>query len=250
MKFAFHKAKDTLFAKLCSWKMEGPYTHVEAMFGPDPVNPKLTICGSSKWSDGGVRLTSLDLSDTTNTWDIVEVPGIDEDKALQWFKDHAGEPYDTRGLIQFISWFPAGHNPKGWFCDEACLTSIGMDQAYRFDPNGMASILSFLKEYQSGTPNAPVVTITTGELSGVPVPVAPLKKIEGEIDAKLKEALPLAEDIAQAAEVAAPIISLIPGGAPVAAIIGVVAPIVDRVSAAAPTVGVAIKTTEAFVTNK
>lgn len=230
MKFAFHKAKDTLFAKLCSWKMEGPYTHVEAMFGADPDNTKLTICGSSKWSDGGVRLTSLDLSDTTNTWDIVEVPGIDESKSLQWFKAHAGEPYDTRGLIQFISWFPAGHNSKGWFCDEACLTSIGMEQAYRFDPNGMASILKFLTEYQSGTPNAPIVTVVSGELKDVKVPVSPL----AEIESKVKAGIPVVQEIAHSAELVAPFLSVIPGGAAVSAAIEVAGPIIDKIAEAAP----------------
>lgn len=242
MKFAFHKEKKTLFEKLCSWKMEGPYTHVEALFGPDPANASLTVCASSKWTEGGVRITSLDFSDTS-LWDIIDVPGIDEGKALQWFKDHAGEKYNTRGLIQFITFFPVGNTKNAWFCDQACLAAIGMTEAYRFDPNGMYDILQFLKLYQAGDVVTPVVTITAGEVAAVKVPETPLQQVEN----KLKAALPVVEDIAQAAEVAAPIIALVPGGAPVAAAIGVVAPIVDKVSAAAPTVQAAVKATEELV---
>lgn len=241
MKFAFHKEKVTIFEKLCSWKMQGPYTHVEALFGPDPVNPKLTVCASSKFTEGGVRITSLDFSDTT-LWDILEVPGIDEAKSLQWFKDHAGEPYDTRGLIQFITFFPVGHNPKGWFCDEACLASIGMTEAYRFDPNGMYGILNFLKEYEAGNPNAAVVTISDGELTGVKVPTAPLK----EIELKIKQAIPVAQEIIHTAELAAPLLAIIPGAAPIAAAIEVAGPIIDKIADAAPIVEQTIADTEAL----
>jgi hypothetical protein len=241
MKFAFHKEKKTLFEKLCSWKMQGPYTHVEAMFGPDPVNPALTVCGSSKFTDGGVRITSLDLSDTVNTWDILEVQGIDEAKSLQWFKDHSGEPYDTRGLIQFITFFPVGHNPKGWFCDEACLASIGMTEAYRFDPNGMNGILLFLKEYVAGNPNAAVVTITNGELADVKMPVNPVD----EIQLKINQALPAVEGIAHTAEMVAPFIAMIPGGAPVAAAVAGVSAVVDKITDVAPTLNATIDALQA-----
>jgi hypothetical protein len=238
MKFAFHKAKDTLFAKVCSWKMEGPYTHVEAMFGPDPVDPKLTVCGSSKWTEGGVRLKSIDLSDTVNTWDIVEVPGIDEAKALQWFKDHAGEPYDTRGLFQFITFFPVGHNPNGWFCDEACLAAIGMDGSYRFDPNGMASILKFLTEYQAGNLSPELVTIKQGEVDATAKPVSPLDKIES--------AIPAIDTVATAVQTLAPVAALIPGAAPVVAAVEAGAALVHKVAEAAPTIEAGIKAAQSL----
>lgn len=241
MKFAFHKEKVTIFEKLCSWKMQGPYTHVEALFGPDPVNPALTVCASSKFTEGGVRITSLDFSDTT-LWDIVDVPGIDEAKSLQWFKDHAGEPYDTRGLIQFITFFPVGHNPKGWFCDEACLASIGMTEAYRFDPNGMNGILLFLKEYVAGNPNAAVVTITNGELADVKVPVSPID----EIQLKINQALPAIEGVSHTVEMVAPLLGLIPGVAPVAAIAAGAAALVDKITDVAPTINATVDAMQAM----
>lgn len=236
MKFAFHKAKDTLFAKLCTWKMEGPYSHVEACFGPDPVNPQLTVCASSKWTEGGVRIKSLDLSDTT-AWDIIEVPGIDEEKSLQWFKDHAGAPYDTRGLIQFITFFPCGHNPKGWFCDEAVLTSIGMEGSYRFDPNGMAAILTFLKGYQAGNLNPAVADVEKGELDGVKQPVTPLKQVEQ----KIEQAIPALDSVATAAQVIAPVLTIVPGAAPIVAAIEAAAPVIHKIAENAPTVEAAAK---------
>lgn len=231
MKFAFHKAKDTLFAKLCTWKMEGPYSHVEACFGPDPVNPALTVCGSSKWTEGGVRLTSLDLSDTT-AWDIVEVPGIDEQKSLQWFKDHAGEPYDTRGLIQFVTFFPVGHNKKGWFCDEACLASIGMENAYRFDPNGMAAILKFLTLYEAGNKDAAIAAIKAGEVDAVKKPDTPLEQAKDHIE----KAIPAIDTVATAVQTLAPVAALIPGAAPVVAVVEGAAILVHKIAQNAPAV--------------
>jgi hypothetical protein len=241
MKFAFHKAKDTLFAKLCSWKMEGPYTHVEALFGPDPDNSKLTVCGSSKFTEGGVRLTSLDFSDKT-VWDIVEVPGIDEAKALQWFKDHAGEPYDTRGLIQFITFFPVGHNPKGWFCDEAVLASIGMEDSYRFDPNAMASILTFLTKYQAGNLSPVLVTIKEGEVAAVAKPVNPIDTIQADFN----KVLPAVEQVAHTVQLAAPLAAVIPGLAPVVAVVEGVATAIDKVAEAAPQINTTIDALQAL----
>jgi hypothetical protein len=242
MKFAFHKAKDTLFAKLCSWKMEGPYTHVEAMFGADPDDAKLTVCGSSKFTEGGVRLKSLDLSDTENTWDIIEVPGIDEEKALQWFKDHAGEPYDTRGLIQFITWFPVGHNPKGWFCDEAVLASIGMENSYRFDPNGMAEILKFLTKYQAGNLQAAIAVINKGELADVKQPVNPIDTIQAEVN----KVLPAIEQVAHTVQLAAPLAAIIPGAAPIVAAVEGIATAVDKIADSAPQINATIDALQAL----
>lgn len=144
MKFAFYKAKDKLFHIVCSWKMEGPYSHVEAIFGPGKENPNLSLCASSAFLDGGVRFKEIDI--TPEIYDVIEIdlPKEVEDKAYQWFVDHEGQPYDTRGLIQFITPFPVGHTEGGWFCDEACLTSIGMEEAFRFDPNSMASVLKYM----------------------------------------------------------------------------------------------------------
>jgi hypothetical protein len=236
MKFAFHKAKDTLFAKLCDWKMEGPYSHVEAMFGPDPVNPSLTVCGSSKFTDGGVRIKSLDLSDTT-AWDIVEVPGIDEAKALQWFKDHAGEPYNSLGLLQFICFFPVGVSKNKWFCDQALLAAIGMTNSFRFDPNAMYDVLQFLKGYQAGLLNPVAVTTTEAELKAVTVPETPLQRVHD----KIEQAIPVLDTVASAAEVIAPVAALIPGAAPVAAAVEGAASLIHKVAADAPTIEAAEK---------
>lgn len=149
MKFAFKKDTKSIFAKLCTWKMDGPYHHIEVLFGEPSLITGQTLCGSSAFLDGGVRLKGIDVSDP-NVWDIIEVPSLDMDDekaSYKWFQDHTGDPYDVRGLIQFITPFPVGHTKNGWFCDEAALASIGMEKdGFRFDPNAMFALLDFMNK--------------------------------------------------------------------------------------------------------
>jgi hypothetical protein len=144
MRFAFDRDRSSLFAKAVIWKMDGPYWHCEAVFGPSRApgaSAQAFECASASLSDGGVRFKDISLS--PERWDVIDVPGLDEAKARQWFFMHAGEPYDLRGLLNFILPFPVGHNPYGWFCDECCGASVQLDRPASFDPNGFAAILLF-----------------------------------------------------------------------------------------------------------
>lgn len=143
MKFAFHKDQSTLFARLVSWKMGGPYSHVEAVFEPNADGT--FVCASSAFLDGGVRFKNIALP--ADKWDVIDVPGLDPERLRQWFKDHAGEPYDVRGLLDFVLPFPVGNCKRGWFCDEACAAAMGLHRSAHFDPNDFAAIL----EYVGGT---------------------------------------------------------------------------------------------------
>lgn len=139
MKIAFYSGTARLFNRLVRWKMAGPFSHVEAVFG---VNPQtgLCACASASYMDGGVRFKDIDLDN--GNWMLIDVPCIDGAKVAQWFIDHEGEPYDVRGLVNFI--LPVGHNPGGWFCDEALLEAMGMFEPWRFEPNSMACVCEML----------------------------------------------------------------------------------------------------------
>ena len=150
MLVAFYKGRDRLFNRLVSWKDEGPYSHLEAVFDvtarwlDKPYNRY--ECASSSFMDGGIRFKEIDL--TPEHWDICDVPAFDAVRSRQWFVENefitlaSGEkkrrPYDTRGLVNFV--IPVGHSKEGYFCDEAFLASIGMNEPFRFSPNGAACI--------------------------------------------------------------------------------------------------------------
>lgn len=143
MKIAFYKGQSRLFNRFVSWKDSGEYSHCEAVF---EVTARYLDrpyhqfeCASASFLDGGVRFKNIDLS--PDNWDVIDVPAFDESLCRKWFKDHEGEPYDVRGLINFM--IPVGHNPCGWFCDEAYLASVGMPEPWRFSPNGLARICEF-----------------------------------------------------------------------------------------------------------
>lgn len=149
MQLAFYKGTDHLFNKLVVWKMEGPYSHCEAVFGINPLTG-LYICASASFTDGGVRFKELALE--PENWDIIEVPVISAARVAQWFVQNEfyldahgrlqRSPYDVRGLVNFI--VPVGHNPRGWFCDEALGAACDVPQPQRFDPNSLACLLQRL----------------------------------------------------------------------------------------------------------
>lgn len=133
MIIAFYKGRKRLFDKLICWKTEGPYSHVEAGFGNN-------LYASASFQDGGVRFKSMTLD--PEMWDVMEVPGLDQEKIHAWFTEHAGEPYDVRGLVNFI--IPVGNNPNGWFCNEALGASLGLAEPWRLDPTGFARLCELL----------------------------------------------------------------------------------------------------------
>jgi hypothetical protein len=143
MRFAFRRNDARLFSRIIVWRMDGPYSHCEAVFGPALLaDPGIYLCASASYLDHGVRFKEIALP--ADGWDIIDVPAVDPDKVRSWFLKHEGEPYDVRGLFDFLLPFPVGHNPDGWFCDEACAAAIGLKRAQHFDPNDFAAILEVM----------------------------------------------------------------------------------------------------------
>jgi hypothetical protein len=136
MKAAFYKGKRRLFNRLVSWWDRGPYSHMEIVFDDQTA-------ASSSFMDSGVRFKSIKFDDSR--WDFIELPRelFAEDISRDWFYNHLGLRYDFFGLIRFA--IDAIPERKGkYFCSEACLASLGVNEAWRFTPNSAYSFLSTL----------------------------------------------------------------------------------------------------------
>lgn len=148
MKVAFYKGTlpglKGLYSRIVRFVDRGPYSHCELVFSDG-------VSGSASFIDGGVRLKRINYS--AENWDFVEVPDWLEPAARTWFEQHQGEPYDLLGNLRFI-FFLVRESAKGWFCNEACGTALGWQQAWRLGPNGFWAVLQSLQGQ---------ISIATGE---------------------------------------------------------------------------------------
>lgn len=69
MQVAFYKGRKRLFNRLTSWWLRGAYSHCELLLGTDPLGR--TICASSSFMDGGVRVKHMVLDPAH--WDVINV---------------------------------------------------------------------------------------------------------------------------------------------------------------------------------
>ena len=143
---AFYKATKPGFAglynRLARFIDRGPYSHTELVFSNQ-------LSGSSSYLDGGVRIKQIDYSNIDN-WDFLPIPdptGILEAAAWKWNIDHKDEKYDVWGNIRFATNFVKDSHNK-WFCSEANLAALGIPEAYRYGPNGAASLLQLMFQTQ------------------------------------------------------------------------------------------------------
>lgn len=137
MKVAFYKATrpgwQGLFNRLVRWWTRGPYSHTELVL---EERDGLSLCGSSSFIDGGVRLKWIKLN--ADHWDLLPVSG-DPAAARQWFERHAGQGYDLFGLLGFLARPVTGHQSR-WFCSEAVGAALGLAESWRFCPNTLAAL--------------------------------------------------------------------------------------------------------------
>lgn len=140
MKIAFYKATrpgiQGLFNVLTRWWTNGPYSHCELVL--EERNGE-SLCGSSSFIDGGVRLKWITLDPTH--WDLVDVDGIfnTREQALAWFQQHEGQGYDVLGLLGFV-WRRADGNRHKWVCSESVGAALGIQQPWRFGPNALSAL--------------------------------------------------------------------------------------------------------------
>lgn len=125
-----------LFDRAVAWWTDGLYSHCELVFEDEPS--QFSLCYSSSNRDGGVRFKVIDI--TTGHWDVVDLAAYDESFAWQWFISHHGQRYDFAGLFGFVlPW--RTHDPRRWFCSEACAAALGLPEPHRLSPNGLANLI-------------------------------------------------------------------------------------------------------------
>jgi hypothetical protein len=144
MKVAFYKATrpgfQGIFNRLVRWWTNGPYSHCEVVLCGAPNG--YSMCASSSFIDGGIRVKKIQLNPAK--WDVIEFPA-NRIKTIDWFAYRDGSKYDALGLFGFI-WRRSDGDKKRWHCSESVAEALGFNQAWRFDPNTLASVL---RSYQA-----------------------------------------------------------------------------------------------------
>lgn len=135
MRAAFYKATrpglQGLYSRGVRWVDRGPYSHCELIFSDG-------MSASASWMDGGVRCKRIDYDPAH--WDFIELPAHLEPYARDWFERNDGAPYDLAGNLRF-AFFMVSESPDGRFCSEALAAALGLREAWRLGPNGLAALL-------------------------------------------------------------------------------------------------------------
>lgn len=132
-----------LYGVLVKWWTRGDFSHTELIESVSADG--VATCWSSAYLGGGVRRAQIVLM--PYDWRMVDVPVSETVRAaaLQWFKEHEGQPYDTRGMFG-IALRRIPYERGKWFCSEAIAAALGFDEPWRFDP---ATFYAALLRYAS-----------------------------------------------------------------------------------------------------
>lgn len=86
-------------------------------------------CYSSSARDGEVRSKIIDLS--SGHWDVFDIYVSEQTKvkAMSWFAEHNGDPYDYRNVVRYVLPF-IGHNKKHWVCYESIGAALGIERPH------------------------------------------------------------------------------------------------------------------------
>jgi hypothetical protein len=108
-----------------------PYSHAELVLSDG-------TCWSASYMDGGVRRKRISFDPAK--WELLEVPGADEDQARAWFEAHDGAGYDLGGNLKFVwGWWP--HSKSRWFCTEAIAAALQLPgKPHWYGPRKLAEI--------------------------------------------------------------------------------------------------------------
>lgn len=139
MKAAFYKGTRPgitgIYNRLVRFWCQGPYSHCELVFSDG-------MAASASFADGGVRFKRINF-DPAN-WDLIELPGADEAAARAWFEQRQGTGYDLIGNLRFVI-APLPDNKQRYFCSEAVLAALGVENPWRFCPNGAHDIFTAME---------------------------------------------------------------------------------------------------------
>ena len=120
-----HPGLGGIYSRFVRWWTIGKYSHAELVFSDG-------ISASSAFMDGGVRFKKVVYNDTD--WDFLTLPDVLENDAKIWFIQHNGKAYDYWANIRFALGFMPDSKDK-YQCIEACMASLGFNDAWRFEPN-------------------------------------------------------------------------------------------------------------------
>jgi hydroxymethylpyrimidine pyrophosphatase-like HAD family hydrolase len=144
MKAAFYKSTQPgvagIYNRAVRWWTRGQYSHVELVFGDG-------VSASSSFTEGGVRFKTIVYN--PDKWDFIDLPDELEEAARTWFKENEGKKYDLLGNAHFIFGFIAADQNK-YFCSEAIASSLGITDAWRFEPNVLAAVLILISRKKNG----------------------------------------------------------------------------------------------------
>jgi hypothetical protein len=148
VKIAFYKgnsntAWNNFWANAVRWWTNGPYSHAEVITKTDDAGRY--YCYSSTIKEHGVRGEWRVLPEAE--WDFVDVD-YDPDRVISWFEERIkqGFGYDLAGLLGFV-FRRDDYSKDKYFCSEAVAASIGIREAWRYDPNALRPIIDLISTY-------------------------------------------------------------------------------------------------------
>lgn len=118
---------------------KGIYSHCELVFSDG-------ISASASFIDHGVRFKKIEFDQ--DHWDFIDLPDELEEAARLWFEKYEGAGYDIFGNVRFVFW-PVSEQKKRFFCSEAIAKSLGLIEAWRYDPNTLYSALKLIGELEN-----------------------------------------------------------------------------------------------------
>lgn len=127
---------EAVYSHAVRWWMHGIYSHCELYFSDG-------MSASASFIDGGVRYKEVVYDDPEN-WDIFVLPSHYEAPARAWFDQHLGAAYDLRGNFRMVFQFERDSRNK-YFCSEAVAAALGIEEAWRIDPNMLAIMVPLLQ---------------------------------------------------------------------------------------------------------
>lgn len=146
VKVAFYKGRstawDNFWADLVRWWTNGPYSHTEIITRQegDQSYSHTSVIGISS---GGISSRWRKMEDAD--WDFVEVEA-DPEVVEGWFKRKDSAKYDLPGLLGFV-FRRDDYSRDKYFCSEAVAASLGIKEAWRYDPNALKPIIDVLSTY-------------------------------------------------------------------------------------------------------
>lgn len=120
---------------------QGKYSHCELIFSDG-------LAASASFLDGGVRFKRIDFD--PEHWDFIELPAHLESVARAWFELNEGKGYDILGNIRFL-FFPVPEQRDKYMCSESIGSSVGLIEAWRFEPNALSSTCTLIAALPEST---------------------------------------------------------------------------------------------------